>query len=116
MNAPSKRHGVSHTAAEAFFGLGRGCTMARRATLQHLRVLNNSSATAGSGGSGGSGGGGGGPLLRTVACSSPFPEEAWRDAALTLTLTEPLTPTLTEALTEALTLTLTLTLNPDPNP
>ena len=108
MNAPSKRHGVSHTAAEAFFGLGRGCTMARRATLQHLRVLNNSSATAGSGGSGGGGGGGGGggPLLRTVACSSPFPEEAWRDAALTLTLTE--------TLTEALTLTLTLTLTPKP--
>ena len=47
MNARSKRHGVSHTAAEAFFGLGSGCMVARRATLQHLRVLNNNSAAAG---------------------------------------------------------------------
>ena len=54
MNAPSRRHGVSHTAAEAFFGLGHGCATAQRETATALRVRNGSAAPF---------------LVRTAGCS-----------------------------------------------
>ena len=54
MNAPSRRHGVSHTAAEAFFGLGHGCAAAQRETATALRVRNGSAAPF---------------LVRTAGCS-----------------------------------------------